>query len=153
MITIQCPKTKDDFKTYYALRYHVLRENWGLPKGSEKDDFEPISEHYAAYDSETHEMVGVVKLFEKEPGVGQMSHLAVAEKWQHLGIGSLLMVFIENRACEYGYHSIGTMTRVTATRFYEKCGYRIVGLPSIMFGNFKFVWMEKSLTLEKKKLP
>jgi ribosomal protein S18 acetylase RimI-like enzyme len=150
MIIIKSPKTKEDFKTYYALRYHVLRENWGLSKGSEKDDFEPISEHYAAYDSETNEMVGVVKLFEKEPGVGQMSHLAVAEKWQHKGIGRMLMDFIEERARECGYHSLGTMTRVTATRFYEKCGYQIVGLPSIMFGNFKFVWMEKSIGPEQK---
>ncbi len=56
--------TREDFKAYYALRYRVLREPWGYPKGTEKDDYEPISEHFMAV-NEKGEVAGVVKLYEK----------------------------------------------------------------------------------------
>jgi len=36
MIIIKSPQTRDEFKAYYALRYHVLREPLGLPHGTEK---------------------------------------------------------------------------------------------------------------------
>ena len=84
MYTIKTPKTRDDFKAYYALRYKVLREPFGYPKGTEKDDYEPISEHFMAV-SEKGEVVGVAKLYEKAEGVGHVSHLAVAPEYQHKG--------------------------------------------------------------------
>ena len=83
MIQITQPHTRDDFKAYYDLRYKVLREPWGLAKGTEKDDYEPISQHYMAVDDQTSELVGCAKLFEKEPGIAWLSHLAVTDKRQH----------------------------------------------------------------------
>ena len=77
MYTIKVPVTHDDFKAYYALRYKVLQEPWGHPKGTEKDDYEPISEHFMAVDEKGH-VVGVVKLYEKSTDVGYVSHLADA---------------------------------------------------------------------------
>ena len=82
MFTIKTPTTHDDFKSYYALRYKVLREPWGHPKGTEKDDYEPISEHFMAV-NEKSEVVGVVKLYEKNEKVGHISHLAVVQEHQH----------------------------------------------------------------------
>ncbi len=41
MYTIKTPSTHDEFKAYYALRYKVLSEPWGHPKGTEKDDLNP----------------------------------------------------------------------------------------------------------------
>ena len=73
MTTIKTPHTKQEFKEYYALRYHVLREPLGLPKGTEKDDYEVISEHFMAVDDSTGEIVGVVKLYEDEPGLARFS--------------------------------------------------------------------------------
>ncbi len=61
MIEIRSPHTREDFKAYYDLRYRVLREPWGLPRGTEKDDYEPISQHFMAVDTETGEILGVVK--------------------------------------------------------------------------------------------
>src|SRR5512132_1524519 len=116
--TIKIPKTRDEFKAYYALRYEVLREPWGHPKGTEKDDYEPISEHFMAV-NEKNEVVGVDKLYEKTEGVGHISHLAVAPEQQHQGIGHLLMDAIEQRARERGFKFIGTMARVTATADFE----------------------------------
>lgn len=145
MIKITSPKTREDFKAYYDLRYKVLRESWGMQRGTEKDDFEPISEHYMAVDDATGEIVGVVKLFEKEPGIGWFSHLAVKDSRQRHGIGKLLLNFVEEKAKEKGYKALGCLSRLNTTAFFEKEGYKVVGLPVHYLGTTQVVWMEKTL--------
>ncbi len=145
MIIIESPRTKEDFKAYYHLRFKVLRDPIGQPHGSEKDDYEPISKHYMAVDSETDEIVGVVKLFEKDAETGQFSHLAVAEAYQKRGIGRQLIAKVEEVARESGYKKLGTLTRLTATGFYERCGYEAKGITGVLFGRMQMMWMEKTL--------
>ena len=145
MYTIKRPKTRDEFKAYYALRYKVLREPWGHPKGTEKDDYEPISEHFMVVD-EKDEVVGVAKLYEKAEGVGYISHFAVAPENQHKGIGHLLLQAVETRALELGFQTIGTMARVTATAYFEKAGFHVAGIPTPHLGMTHLVWMEKALS-------
>lgn len=145
MIIISSPKTKEEFKAYYSLRYRVLREPLGQHPGSEKDDYEPISLHYMAIDDKTGQIVGVVKLFEKEPGAGQFSHLAVAPAFQRHGVGRLLIEAIEKKSRELGYHKLGTLTRLTATGFYERCGFQPMGITGVLFGKLQMMWMEKDL--------
>ncbi|HNC08723.1 MAG TPA: GNAT family N-acetyltransferase [Anaerolineales bacterium] len=145
MFILKIPKTREDFKAYYALRYKVLREPWGHPKGTEKDDYEPISEHFMAVDEATSEVLGVIKLFEKSPRVGQVSHLAVATEHQHQGIGRFLIAAVEKTARENGYQRLGAMARVTATAYFERHGYHVAGLPAPHLGTTHVVWMEKDL--------
>ena len=145
MFEIRSPQTKEEFKAYYALRYHVLREPLGQPPGSEKDDYEPISLHFMAVETGTGQIVGVIKLFEKEPGVGQFSHLAVADAFQKRGIGRLLIETVENKSRQLGYTRLGTLTRLTATGFYERCGYHAVGIRGVLFGKLQMMWMVKDL--------
>ena len=145
MPVIKTPKTRDEFKAYYALRYKVLREPWGHPKGTEKDDYEPISEHFMAVDEQTGEVLGVIKLYEKALGVGNVSHLAVATAHQHKGIGKLLIEAVENRARERMFKTLGSMSRVTATAYFEKQGYHVAGIPTPHLGTIHLVWMEKDL--------
>jgi len=145
MIKIVSPKTREDFKAYYDLRYKVLREPWGLQKGTEKDDFEPISKHYMAVDDSIKQVVGVVKLMEKEPGVGWFSHMAVAEKYQNTGVGKQLLAFVENEAKKDGYKILGCMSRLNSTDYFGRAGFQINGLPSHYIGTTQVVWMEKKI--------
>ena len=145
MPVIKTPITKDDFKAYYALRYKVLREPWGHPKGTEKDDYEAISEHFMAVDEKTGEVLGVIKLYEKAPGIGHISHMAVAPIHQHKGIGRFMVEAVEKRARERGFKILGAMSRVTATSYFEKHGYHIAEIPTIHLGTTHLVWMEKEL--------
>lgn len=145
MFIIKKPATREEFKAYYALRYKVLREPWGHPKGTEKDDYEPISEHFMAVDEKTGEILGVIKLHEKTPGLGNISHLAVAPAHQHKGIGRFLIEAVENRGRERGFKTLGAMSRVTATAYFEKHGYHIAGIPALHLGTTHLVWMEKEL--------
>jgi GNAT superfamily N-acetyltransferase len=144
-IVIKSPTTREDLKAYYDLRYKVLREPWGLPKGSEKDDYEPISQHFMAIEEDTGTLVGVVKVFEKSPGVGWFSHLAVKPEHQRQGIGRLLIKTVEDAARKDGYTVLGCMSRLNTTAYMEKMGYQIAGLPSHYVGTIQTVWMEKTL--------
>ena len=145
MIKIVSPKTREEFKAYYELRFEVLRKPWGLEKGTEKDDFEPISKHFMAVDDSSGDIVGVIKLMEKEPGVGWFSHMAVSKKYQNSGIGKQLLTFVEDEARKEGYPVLGCMSRLTATEYFTRAGYIINGLPSHYFGTTQVVWMEKKL--------
>jgi len=145
MIVIKKPQTREEFKEYYRLRFHVLREPLGLPKGSEKDDYEPISYHYCAVDDTTGEMVGVVKWYEKAPGVARLTHLGVSEKYHNKGIGKLLVKTVEEDARQHGCSIIGTLTRLSAVTFYEHRGYEPKGLTSEMLGRLQTMWLEKKL--------
>jgi GNAT superfamily N-acetyltransferase len=145
MINIVSPKTHEDFKSYYDLRFTVLRKPWGLPKGTEKDDFEPVSKHFMAVDSESGCLVGVIKLMEKEKGVGWFSHMAVEDAYQNKGVGKKLLSFIEDEARRDGYTILGCMARLNATEYFAKEGYVIMGLPSQYVGTTQVVWMQKNL--------
>jgi len=145
MITIVSPQTRDDFKAYYALRYRILREPWGQTRGTEKDDYEPISSHFMAVDDESCDVIGVVKVFEREPGVGWLSHLAVHEQRQRQGIGRQLVQTVEEDARRQGFKVLGAMSRLNTTEYFEQLGYRITGMPTAYFSTTQVVWMEKSL--------
>ena len=145
MIIIKTPTSREDFKAYYALRYKVLSEPSGHPKGTEKDDYEPISEHFSAMDDRTGEILGVIKMFERSPGVASFSHLAVAPDHQNRGIGKLLLRAVEKRAQERGFKTLGAMSRVTATAYFEKQGYRVTEIPAPHLGMTHVVWLEKKL--------
>ena len=146
MIEIKTPRTREEFKAYYDLRYRILRQPWAQPRGTEKDDYEPISQHFMAVDSDSGEIVGVIKLYEKEPGVGCFSHMAVTGAYQKLGIGRMLLDAVEKFARQQGYTSLGCYSRLNTTLYFEKAGYRIAGLPTHYFGTTQVVWMEKDLT-------
>lgn len=145
MYQIRSPKTREEFKAYYDLRYKVLREPWGLPRGSEKDDYEPISQHFMVEDDKTREIVGCAKLFEKETGVAWLSHLSVAVPYQKKGVGKMLLAYMEDLAIKEGYKKIGCLSRLNTTVYFEKAGYKVSGLPSHYFGTTQVVWMEKPL--------
>ncbi len=145
MISIRNPKTRDEFRAYYELRYRILRKPWGQVRDTEKDDYEPISQHFMAVDDETGEIVGVVKVFEKEPEVGWMSHLAVEKMYQRKGVGRMLVEAVEKQAKANGFKRLGCMARLNTTKYFEKYGFRLEGLPTHYFGTTQVVWMEKTL--------
>lgn len=145
MYEIKSPKTREEFKAYYDLRYKVLREPWGLPRGSEKDDYEPISQHFMVVDDKNGTIVACAKLFEKETGVAWLSHLSVAHTHQKQGIGKLLMAHLEEMARKDGFARIGCLSRLNTTAYFEKAGYKVSGVPSHYFGTTQVVWMEKTL--------
>ncbi len=145
MIEIKSPQTREEFKDYYDLRYHVLREPFGMPRGTEKDDYEPISQHFMAIDSEKGKIAGVVKLLEKDPQTGWFSHLAISPEYQHRGIGRMLLDAVESESRRRGYSLLSCQSHLNTTGFFEKAGFEMAGMPGHYFGPTQVVWMEKKL--------
>ena len=61
MPLIRSPANESEFKAYYALRWKILREPWNQPPGSEKDEFEQVAVHLAAWD-DAGNLIGVGRL-------------------------------------------------------------------------------------------
>ncbi len=145
MITIRAPRTKDEFKAYYALRYRVMREPTGQPHGTEKDDYEPISQHLMAVDKANGEVCGVVKWLEREPGLAWLTHLAVAPARQKQGIGRQLVEAVEAAARAGGYTRIVLHCRLDESDYFLKLGYAVLDLAAFRISPVHAVWLGKAL--------
>jgi N-acetylglutamate synthase-like GNAT family acetyltransferase len=146
MIIIRQPVTNQDFKAYYRLRYNLLREPLGLPRGTEKDDYEAISLHFMAVDDQTGEVVGVVKLFESNPGVGRFSFLAVDNRYQRQGVGQKLLNTVEEKAREMKMEKLGTLARPAVVEYYGRYGYKPKGKMEVKYGKLQLIYLEKDLS-------
>jgi N-acetylglutamate synthase-like GNAT family acetyltransferase len=98
---IKAPHTEADWKAYYALRYHVLREPWNQPLGSEVLQDEATAIHVMAID-EDGKALGVARMHECAHLQGQVRCVAVATDQQGKGIGKLIMSYLEKVAVENG---------------------------------------------------
>ena len=56
------PKSSEEFRKYYNLRYEVLRRPWNQPLGSEKDESEAMSIHRMIINEETGNALAVGRL-------------------------------------------------------------------------------------------
>ena len=122
---IRSPTTAQEFEQYYDLRYRLLREPWGHPKGSEQDSSEDKSIHIALY--ENKRLLGIAQLTLNSADEGQVRYVAVEQFTQSRGIGNILMQEVEQRAHQAGLQRLVLNARDYAIPFYEKCGYQVVG--------------------------
>ncbi len=135
MIIIRKPYSVEEFEEYYDLRYNILRKPWNQKKGSEKDNLEFYSFHYAAFYSENFKdkkIVGVIRghIIEDE---AQIRYTAVKEDFRNKKIGFLLLKTIENNLFNK-VNKIFLNSRINAVKFYEKYGYRIIKEIKPLFG-------------------
>ena len=134
MLIIRIPETPQEWEQYYQLRYTVLREPWGQPKGSEVLQDENQSDHVMVIDSETHEIVGVARMQINTPTQGQVRCVAVAPHTQGQGVGKLLMKYLEELAQQKGINEIILDARENAVKFYLSIGYEIFEESYLLFG-------------------
>jgi N-acetylglutamate synthase-like GNAT family acetyltransferase len=113
------------FEGYLDLRYRILREPLGLPKGSEQDDsdHEPTSRHLVWM--EDGEAVGCLQLqASPEPGIARLRYMAVDPSVEGQGIGRQLIELFFELAREEDYHLITLHARENAVPFYKACGFK-----------------------------
>ena len=137
------PKSDDDFKKYYELRWKVLREPWNQPRGSEKDDMEKESIHLMVCDED--EAVGVSRLHFNSREEAQVRYMAVDERYRGKGIGTMMLAELEKKAREKGASYIILNARENAVDFYRKNGYDVVERTYTLFGSINHFKMRKFL--------
>lgn len=141
---IRSPQNDTEWKAYFELRYNVLRAPWGQAKGSEQTADEAQHEHFAFFD-DTNQIIGVGRLDQTAPHVGQVRFMAVATDQQGKGIGKAVMDEIEAVCKANGYLQIILHARAVALPFYQKLGYQMVEPSHLLFGEIQHYLMQKTL--------
>ena len=138
------PESEDDLKKYYRLRFEILRKPWNQPESSTKDEWEKNSIHVLMTD-EKNEAVAVGRLQLNDTAQGQIRSMAVRTDQQGIGLGSVIVQFIEQKAKEKKLKEITLDARENAVAFYEKHGYRVIGDSYLLFGIIRHYRMKKEI--------
>ena len=131
-----------EYQQMVQLRNDILRKPLGMTFQKEELDKETEDILIGAFEDD--KMLGCCMLIETEPGTVRLRQMAVLNNLQGKGIGRALMQFAENIARDRGYRTITMHARKTATGFYEKLGYKVIGAEFLEV-TLPHVVMEKSL--------
>lgn len=137
------PETAEEFAQYYELRWRILRNPWGQPRGSEQDMEEASSYHLMASDGQ--QVIGVARLQFPGEDTAQLRYMAVANDWQGKGVGRKIVLHMEGVARQQGARHLFLHARDNALGFYRKLGYEIVEPSYLLFGSIQHYQMQKDL--------
>lgn len=140
---VEQPATKQDFETYYHLRYLVLRKPWGQPFGSEMDETDNTSIH--AFIKDNNIAISCSRLHFIDDTTAQIRYMAVHQDYQGKGLGKLVLTYLEEIAKENKRTDIILHARENAIKFYESCGYVIKEKSYLLWGEIQHHLMEKKL--------
>lgn len=144
LVTVREPLSRDEFESYFALRWKVLRQPWGQPPGSERDDQETSSRHFMA-ETESGKIVGTGRIQFNSESVAQVRYMAVDPEFHGMGIGRKLMEAMENYSMQSGRSKIFLQARENAVPFYLSMGYRVIEKTFLLYGEIQHFSMEKEL--------
>lgn len=138
------PKSPKEIEQYYNLRYDILRKPWNQPPRTTKDEWEDQSIHVLMLDDNNEAIAcGRLQLNSKEDG--QIRSMAVRTDMQGKGLGKQIIQWIEKKAQELKLKHIDLDARENAVKFYESCGYKVIGDSYLLFGIIQHYKMEKNL--------
>ena len=143
MHTIFEPKTKDEIEAYLRLRWILLRRPWGGKRGSEIDSFEKDSFNRAAKDNKNN-IIGVGRIHFIS-NIGQIRYMGIKKAFSKQGIGTKIILALEEIAMEHQIYNIFLNSRENAIIFYKKNGYKIMNKVDSSFGDIIHYRMEKEL--------
>jgi GNAT superfamily N-acetyltransferase len=143
-IRIIVPSSEQELAAYYQLRWRLLREPWGQPRGSERDELEDASWHAAAHAADGT-IVGVGRLHGIDADTGQIRYMAVQPDWRGRGVGAAILSALEAMAVENGMGRIELDAREEAVGFYRRHGYEVKGPAHTLFGRIPHRRMAKPL--------
>ncbi len=141
--TIRSPQSDLDFQRYYQLRWKILREPWGQPKGSEKVPEENEFYHIMAEQDDDICGVGCIRFITDD--TAQIRFMGVAPTYQNQGVGKAILTELEQYAAENNCKKIKLFAREIAVPFYLNSGYTIIGDGYTLFETIHHKVMEKAL--------
>ena len=142
------PSSPEQFEQYYDLRWRVLRAPWRQPRGSEKDEREDDSIHLMVCDN-SNQVIGVGRLHLNSPKQAQIRFMAVETEYQREGIGSKLLLALEEKAKALGAEEIIFEARANIAGFYKRFGYKTIAQGNTLFGSIYHYKMSKNIKNEQ----
>ncbi len=146
MNTLRSPKTVDELRQYYQLRWQILRKPWGQKQGSEQDEFEQQAIHKMVI-NEKGEVLAVGRLEKVDKCQGEIRFMAVSETAQGQGLGQQIINALEQQASQLGLKEINLNARESAVGFYQKLGYQTVTFSHTLSDAIKHYTMVKQLNV------
>jgi predicted GNAT family N-acyltransferase len=129
---------------YYDLRWRVLRQPWGQPRGTERDDQEDESVHRMLLNDMGLAMAcGRLHMNSQEEA--QVRYMAVDEACRSFGYGRIILNELEEVASLAGATKVVLQARESAIGFYEACGYRVIAKTFLLYGEIQHFLMERNL--------
>lgn len=129
---LSTPQSPQQWQDYYQLRYLVLRQPWGQPEGSERDELEAQSYH--AMVEQAGQVVAVGRIHRLADGRAQVRYMAVAPHTRGSGFGAVVLADLERQAVQWGCTAIVLNAREQAIGFYQKANYQLGDVLEPLFG-------------------
>ncbi|GLR72374.1 bifunctional GNAT family N-acetyltransferase/thioesterase [Agaribacter marinus] len=145
MLIVHEPKTEAEIADYFSFRWLLLRKPWNYPEGSEKDEYESVSEHRIVKDHKG-DILACGRVHLNTPEEAQIRYIAVSDVHRRKGVGHLLMEALESVARELGAERAVTNSREASIPFFESCGFEIIDDAPNELGKLKRKQMRKTLT-------
>jgi ribosomal protein S18 acetylase RimI-like enzyme len=143
---VRSPLTMQEWDHYFNLRWQILRAPWNQAKGTEKDEIEHEKNTFHAMALNIdNQILGVARLHLLTENKAQIRYMAVSKQSQGLGIGKLLINYLEAIAKSQNVNQIVLQSRENAVDFYIKHNYKIIQKSFIMYNEIQHYLMEKSL--------
>jgi GNAT superfamily N-acetyltransferase len=144
---VTTPRTDEELKRYFELRWQVLRDPFGQPRGSERDelDAEGSGAEHAVIFAESGEAVAAGRIQLNTPEEAQVRYMAVAESERGRGLGRLIVRRLEEIARGRGATHAVLNARDEAVGFYRSLGYEVVGVGPTIFGSVTHSRMRRPL--------
>ena len=138
------PGNSDEWRSYYDLRWRILRAPWGQPRGSERDDCESDASHRIILD-DSQRAIAIGRLHFPDKQQASIRYMAVDEEHRQQGLGTQILTALETVAREHGALRIQLHARQSAVPFYLKRGYDKLSASHILYNEIQHYLMQKSL--------
>lgn len=145
MYKIVTPTSDSEYDAYYQFRWENLRKPWNFPEGSEKDEYEQVSEH-RMITSPKGDIVACGRVHLNTAEEAQIRHIAVHPNQQRKGLGQMMLAALENVARELGANRAVTNSREISMDFFVACGFEVEREAPNELGMLKRQQMVKKLS-------
>jgi predicted GNAT family N-acyltransferase len=145
LLILQSPRSPSEWDAYFDLRWRILRQPWGQPRGSERDSEDDSAFHLLLMDA-AGKALACGRLQLTALCEAPLRYMAVDQHARGCGYGGRILEALEAEARGRGAPKIVLNARDNAVEFYRKCGYDVIGDAETLFGVISHVRMEKSLS-------
>jgi len=119
---IKPPKSKEEWKNYFIFRWELLRKPLGMSKESLEDDIEDSSYHLMGINDE-NDVIASGRVHFNNKKEAQIRYMAVKDSYKRRGIGSEIVIKLEDYASSKGAIRMVLNARENALSFYLSLGY------------------------------
>lgn len=119
---IKSPESKKEWQNYFIFRWELLRKPLGMSKESLEDDIEDSSYHLMGINDE-NDVIASGRVHFNNKKEAQIRFMAVKDSYKRKGIGSEIVIKLEDYATSKGAERMVLNARENALSFYLSLGY------------------------------